>query len=78
MKLSFRVVELGNNAGPVRNKRMVDSGADLCIALHRSIVRSKWTKNCILHALNAGIATYLIEDELAIPKRLAADDPRLN
>jgi hypothetical protein len=69
---------LGNIAGPVRNKEMVDSGADLCIALHCTVARSKGTKNCILHALNAGIATYLIEDEGGIPKRLAADDPRLN
>jgi hypothetical protein len=68
---------LGNIAGPVRNKEMVDSGADLCIALHRSIARSNGTKNCILHALNAGIATYLIEDERAIPKRLKAGDERL-
>ncbi|MGO9469965.1 MAG: SLOG family protein [Isosphaeraceae bacterium] len=68
---------LGNIAGPVRNKEMVDSGADLCIALHRSIARSKGTKNCILHALNAGIPTYLIEDERGVPKRLRGDDARL-
>ena len=27
---------LGNVAGPARNKEMVQAGADLCIALHRS------------------------------------------
>jgi hypothetical protein len=69
---------LGNIAGPVRNKEMVDSGADLCIALHRSIAKSKGTKNCVLHALNAGIPTYLVEDERAIPKRLETDDTRLD
>jgi hypothetical protein len=65
---------LGSIAGPLRNKGMVDSGADLCIALHRTIAKSKGTKNCILHALNAGIPTYLIEDERGIPKRLQASD----
>jgi hypothetical protein len=69
---------LGNIAGPVRNKEKVDSGPDLCIALHRSIAKSKGTKNCILHALNAGVPTYLIEDERGIPRRLGADDARLN
>jgi len=68
---------LGNIAGPVRNKEMVDSGADLCIALHRSIARSKGTKNCVCHALNAGIPTYLIEDERAIPRRLGVGDASL-
>jgi hypothetical protein len=57
---------------------MVESGADLCIALHRSIAKSKGTKNCILHALHAGIPTYLIEDERAVPRRLAESDARLN
>jgi hypothetical protein len=68
---------LGNIAGPARNKEMVDSGADLCIALHRSFAKSKGTKNCILHALNAGIPTYLIEDERAIPRRLNPSDARI-
>jgi hypothetical protein len=68
---------LGNIAGPARNKEMVDFGPDICIALHRSIAKSKGTKNCILHALNAGIPTYLIEDEVGIPTRLKADDARI-
>src|SRR6516164_9440455 len=38
---------LGNIAGPVRKKEMVDSGADMRIALHRSIATSKGTKNCV-------------------------------
>ena len=68
---------LGNIAGPVRNKEMVDSAPGLCIALHRSIATSKGTKNCVLQAVKAGIPTYLVEDDRAIPKRLMANDPRI-
>jgi copper homeostasis protein CutC len=55
--------ELGRKAGPVRNAAMVAAGADLCIALHRSIEASKGTKDCVRQALAAGIPVYLIEDE---------------
>ncbi len=47
---------LGNVAGPARNREMVEAGADLCIALHRSIEASKGTKDCMRQALAAGIA----------------------
>jgi YspA, cpYpsA-related SLOG family len=68
---------LGKIAGPARNKEMVESGADLCIALHRTIQTSKGTKDCIRQALAAGIAVWLIEDDEAIPKRIQPDDERL-
>jgi hypothetical protein len=68
---------LGNVAGPQRNREMVKAGADLCIALHRSIETSKGTKDCIRQALAADVPVYLIEDERAIPKRVQADDKRL-
>jgi hypothetical protein len=61
----------------MRNKEMVGAGADLCIALHRSLATSKRTKDCVRQALAAGIPVYLIEDERAIPKRIHADDVRL-
>jgi hypothetical protein len=60
-----------------RNRELIKDGANLCIALRRSIAKSKDTKNCILHALNAGVPTYLIDDEGAIPRRLTVGDPRL-
>jgi hypothetical protein len=41
---------LGNIAGPTRNREMVESGADLCIALHRSIETSKGTRDCVRQA----------------------------
>jgi hypothetical protein len=69
--------DLGNIAGPSRNQEMVQSGADLCIALHRSLAGSKGTKDCVRQALAAGIPVYLIEDEHAIPRRIEAGDPRL-
>ncbi len=52
----------------LRNRQMVEAGADLCIALHRSIETSKGTKDCVRQALVAGIPVYLIEDERANPK----------
>jgi YspA, cpYpsA-related SLOG family len=68
---------LGNIAGPARNGEMVEAGADLCIALHRSIETSKGTKVCVRQALAAGIPVYLIEDDQAVPKRVRAGDKRL-
>jgi hypothetical protein len=68
---------LGNVAGPARNREMVQAGADLCIALHRSIETSKGTRDCVRQALAAGIPVWLIESEEAIPKRVQADDKRL-
>jgi hypothetical protein len=37
---------LANLAGPTRNREMVQAGADLCIALHRSIETSRGTRDC--------------------------------
>jgi YspA, cpYpsA-related SLOG family len=68
---------LGNIAGPARNREMVEAGADLCIALHRSIETSKGTKDCVRQALAAGIPIWLVEDEQAAPKRVQAGDWRL-
>ena len=68
---------LGNVAGPARNREMVEAGADLCIALHRTIETSKGTKDCIRQAFAAGIPVYLIEDEQAIPRRIQAGGDRL-
>jgi YspA, cpYpsA-related SLOG family len=68
---------LGNIAGPERNGGMVEAGADLCIALHRSIETSKGTKHCVRQALAAGIPVWLVEDERGAPKRVLAGDERL-
>jgi hypothetical protein len=68
---------LGNVAGPARNREIVESGADMCIALHRTLETSKGTKDCVRQALKAGIAVYLIEDDRAVTKRVDAEDSRL-
>jgi len=67
----------GSPPGPRRNQAMIESGADLCIALHRSIATSTRTKDCVRQALAAGIPAYLVEDERAIPRRIEAGDERL-
>jgi YspA, cpYpsA-related SLOG family len=67
----------GSPPGPKRNQAMIESGADLCIALHRSITTSSRTKDCTRKAVAAGIPTVLIEDERAIPRRIEAGDERL-
>jgi YspA, cpYpsA-related SLOG family len=72
-----RWAELGKKAGPTRNAEMVQAGADLCIACHRSLASSKGTKDCIRQALAAEIPVYLIADDLAIPRRILAGDSRL-
>jgi hypothetical protein len=56
---------------------MVQVGADLCIAFHRTFETSKGTKDCIRQALAAGIPVYLIADERGLPARLLANDARL-
>jgi hypothetical protein len=68
---------LANLAGPTRNREMVQAGADLCIALHRSIETSRGTRDCIRQAIAAGISVWLIEDERGVPKRVQADDKQL-
>jgi hypothetical protein len=67
----------GKYAGPKRNGEMVAAGADLCIAVHRFVFNTKGTKDCARRAIAAGIPTYLIDSDKANPKRLLADDPRI-
>ncbi len=52
---------IGRAAGPVRNREMVDAGAELCIAVHRDIRNSKGTRNCVTLALRKAIPVYLID-----------------
>jgi hypothetical protein len=56
---------------------MVDGGAQMCIALNRFLPSRKGTRDCYRQALAAGMPTYLIDEEEGIPRRLRADDPRL-
>jgi ABC-type sugar transport system substrate-binding protein len=56
---------------------MIAKGADLCVAVHKSLAKSKSTKDCVRQAIAAGIPVWLIDTDDGEPKRLAADDPRL-
>lgn len=50
----------GERAGPDRNQRMVDSGADVCIAFPMPESRGTW--DCIRRARAAGIFVEIIHD----------------
>jgi len=49
---------------------MIRAGAELCIVVHRSLATSRGDKDCALQAIAAGIPTYLIDSEEAVPRRL--------
>jgi hypothetical protein len=68
---------LGNIAGPARNREMVQSGIDLCVAFHRTIETSRGTKDCVRQALAVGIRVYLIDSDKGRPRRIVAGDKRL-
>jgi hypothetical protein len=61
-----------------KNWVLLKDGADLCIALHRSIGTSQRTRDCARPAIQAGIPTFLIADEQAIRSRLKRADVRLS
>ncbi len=64
-------------AGPIRNAEMIATGIDMCVAFHRAISSSKGTKDCVKQALAKGVATYLVDSEAGVPKRITGDDERL-
>lgn len=45
----------GRAAGPLRNQRMVDAGADICLAF--PLGESRGTRDCIRRAVASGINT---------------------
>lgn len=70
IKKDSRGRDYNANAGPQRNKEMVDSGIDYCIACHQNLRESKGTKNCVSLCLKAGIPVYLIDSEDGEPRRI--------
>jgi hypothetical protein len=68
----------GNPTIANKNRELIKDGADLCIALHRWIGRSQRTLDCVRQAIQAGIPTFLITDEHAVPSRLQTGDARLS
>lgn len=53
----------GKAAGPIRNQKMVDLGADMCVAFLKRGEANKGTKNCIAAARRAGIEVVEFEDK---------------
>ena len=49
-------------AGPIRNQRMVDSGADVVLAFHKDLKKSKGTKDCVKKARKANIPVFVWPD----------------
>jgi len=50
----------GNAAGPMRNKRMADLGAVLCLAFPKGESRGTW--DCIKRANRAGIPVRIVPE----------------
>ena len=50
----------GHDAGPRRNRAMLDRGPDLVIAFHGDLSRSRGTAHCLGEARRRGISTELI------------------
>jgi len=53
----------GKAAGPLRNQRMVDLGADICVAF--PIATSRGTYDCMKRARSAGIPVTVYDEEEA-------------
>jgi hypothetical protein len=66
---------LGDGAIRFRNRAML-RGAELCILAHRSLLDAG-AKDLARQALAAGVPTYLIADEQAVPNRLEEGDAKL-
>lgn len=60
----------GKAAGPIRNREMVASGITFVVAVHRRLVGSRGTRDCVRQALAAGIPVYLLDSEDAEPRRI--------
>jgi hypothetical protein len=69
---------LGERAEAFRNREMIRACAAFCIAVHRFLANGRATRDCVRQALAAGIPTYLIDSEEAVPRRVRAGDDRLS
>jgi len=53
----------GKAAGPIRNRKMLDTKPDLVLGFHNDITTSKGTRDCLLEAQRRGIPTRLFNDQ---------------
>jgi hypothetical protein len=56
---------------------MVRSGLAMCLVVHTALETDEAAKRSDRHAIVAGIPTYLIVADDGVPRRLLADDVRL-
>jgi hypothetical protein len=69
-----RNVYYNANAASIRDAEMVESGADVCLVVHRDVRLGKSARDRAMLAIKAGIPTYLIETDEAIPRRIRLSD----
>jgi hypothetical protein len=62
------------NAGSARNQAMVDAGASLAIACHRSLSWSRGTLDCVQRCRRVGIPVYLFDSDDSGGRRVVALD----
>lgn len=53
----------GRAAGPIRNKQMLDSGVDYCIAFHNDLGSSKGTRDMVERVEKAGIPLTIVGND---------------
>lgn len=53
----------GRQAGPMRNRRMLDEKPDVVIGIHPFIINSKGTKDCMRESERRGIPTFVIKNK---------------
>lgn len=56
---------LGRKAGPIRNRRMLDTKPDLVLAFHDNLERSLGTRDCVTEARRRGIEVRVVTSEPA-------------
>jgi len=54
--------QYGRSAGPIRNREMMDAGAELVLAFHKDFEHSRGTKDMITVARAKGVATYIYSE----------------
>ena len=60
----------GDRGESVRNAEMVASGINLAVAVHRTLKRSRGTRDCVAKCLAAGIPVWLVDSEEVKPRRI--------
>ena len=66
----------GGLTSPKRHDELI-FGSDLCVLLHLDFATSEDTKDVARRAIAAGIRTFLVDNDRAMPRRLQASDGRL-